>query len=273
MKNSKAFIKIAGTQATKQAVQAYQGSDLLMDRLGIFMRAPAIQAALCVAPEVNKMTHNMLITIRKAKGEKGMDMFKGSSLPLPHLEPWSSTLKKLQEARAAQGSPNIPSIIRNKLTKARDSITMKGQMGDDRDLKTVEMQLACPRCKAVKDASKCTLYRTGALILACAACKTSSSSSQWHCNHNIRWLQCPFHREAGFRCGGSSKPTHSRTSTSFKDSRLKASLQRLKRLGHLGATLESHNSISSAKMPKKNETIYEHLEEGGPATGLDFLKL
>ena len=248
MENSKAFIKIAGTQATKQAVQAYQGSELLMDRLGIFVRAPAIQASLCVAPGVNNMIHSMLINIRKAKGDNGTDMLKGSSLPLPRHEPWSSTLKKLQDARAAKGSPSIPSILQNNLSKARDNITMRGQKGDDRDFKTVELHLSCPKCKAVKDASRCTLYRTGAKILVCAACKTSSST-QWLCSHNIKWLHCTIHREAGFRCGGTSKPMHSKTSIFYKDSRVKAKLKRLKRLGHLGEKLESRNSICSAKVP------------------------
>ena len=51
IRNSKAYIKLAGTNSTKQAVQAYQGSEMLMSRMGIFMRAPAINISLCLAPE------------------------------------------------------------------------------------------------------------------------------------------------------------------------------------------------------------------------------
>ena len=56
IKNSKVFLKMSGSQETMQAVQAYQGSDLLLDWLGIFIRAPAIQATLCLAPEVRGRT-------------------------------------------------------------------------------------------------------------------------------------------------------------------------------------------------------------------------
>ena len=111
MKNSKAYFKIAGKNDTKQAVQAYQGRELLMEGLGIFVRAPAIRASLCVDPEISKIINSMLITTRKAKGKNGKDMIKGSSLPLPKHEPWSSILKNHQDARAAKGSPSIPTII------------------------------------------------------------------------------------------------------------------------------------------------------------------
>ena len=212
-----------------QAVQAYQGSDLLLDWLGIFICAPAIQATLCLAPEVSIMIHNMLITIRKAKGDKGKDMLKGSSLPLPRLEPWANTLKAMLSARATKGSPSIPQIVLRNADKTKDSINIRGQRGDSRDLKIVELFLTCPKCAAVKDVARCTLYGTHAKVLSCTACKTSSN--RWLCSHSICWLHCPSHREAGFICAGSERPRHSIISFFHKESKSKA---RIKRLGNLG---------------------------------------
>ena len=95
-----------------QAVQAYQGSELLLDWLGIFIRAPAVQATLCLAPEVSHNILNMFTTIRRAKGEQGKDMLKGSSLPLPRLEPWATTVKAIEISRScpclALYPPNCP---------------------------------------------------------------------------------------------------------------------------------------------------------------------
>jgi hypothetical protein len=231
--NSKAYLTIAGTPATKQAVQAYQGNELLMGKVGIFIRATAISATLCLAPEVNSNIHLMLIDIRKAKGENGKDMIKGSSQPLPKLEPWSATLKKIREARAAKGSPSIPSIAQKNLTSTRDNISLKGQRGDNRDVKPGELILSCPRCSATNAVAKCTLYSTAAKVLSCLACKTSSST-RWNCNHCIPWPSCPIHWEAGFRCAGGVKPLHSKTNFLFKESKIKARVQRHKKLGHLG---------------------------------------
>ena len=82
-----------------------------MRSVGIFVRAPAVHSTLCLAPELNNMVYNMLIDIRKSKKE-GTYMLKGSFLPFPKHEPWSSALKKLRERRAAKGSTSIPQIAR-----------------------------------------------------------------------------------------------------------------------------------------------------------------
>ena len=260
IKNSKAYIKIAGTPATKQAVQAYQGSELLMRRMGIFIRAPAIKAALCVASGLNYMIHDMLINIRKAKGENGKDMLKGSCLPLPKHEPWNGTLRKILEARAASGSTSIPSIAQRKRIKAKDGITLKGQLGDGRDLRTAQLFLTCPKCNAAKNVASCTLYGDNARVVHCAACKASSSSSRWACSHSIPWLSCPIHREAGFRCAGSRKAQHPSPTLLARESKIKARLRRLKRLGNLGSK-DSPNSTSSAQVPKqKRKEHKKHIE-------------
>ena len=182
-----------------QAVQAYQGSELLLDWLGIFVRAPAVQATLCLAPEISLHIFNMLTTIRRAKGPGGTDMLKGSSLPLPRLEPWASTLKAILIARAAHSAPSIPQIVQRNAERAIDNISIRGQLGDGRDLKPNMFCITCPGCSAGKNVAKCTLYTTHARVLYCAACKISSS--KWHCSHGLTWITCPLCREAGFRCG------------------------------------------------------------------------
>ena len=59
VKSSKLYLKLAGTSSTKQAVQAYQGSEMLLSRYGIFMRAPAINASLSLDPGLNRYIHVM----------------------------------------------------------------------------------------------------------------------------------------------------------------------------------------------------------------------
>ena len=224
IKGSKAFHKMAGNINTRQAVQANQGTELLLDKYVFFCRAPAIRATLCLDPGISDNIHRMLIAIRKAKGESGQEQLKGSCLPLPKFEPWGSVLKTNQDVKHAHGSPTIPSIVQRNASMASDSITLIGQKGDDRDFKPFGFLISCPRCKAVKNASNCTLFNSAACILSCSACRSSSSSTKWHCSHSISWLECPVHREAGFRCKGHSRAQHSKSSIFFKDSRNKARL-------------------------------------------------
>ena len=127
IKESKQYIKIAGTSETKQAVQAYQGSELLMRRLGIFMRAPAIKACLCIDPAINMCIHTMLIDIRRTKGKNGTEVLKGSPLPFPKHEPWANTLNRYLKARAASGSPSI--ALKNREHRKASTITHKSEEG------------------------------------------------------------------------------------------------------------------------------------------------
>jgi hypothetical protein len=69
IRTSKAFIKLAGTSATKQAVQAYKGTELLLRGVGIFIRAPAVASTLCLDPQVSNMVFNMITDIRKTTRE------------------------------------------------------------------------------------------------------------------------------------------------------------------------------------------------------------
>ena len=125
IKNSKAYIKLAGTVSTKQAVQAYKGTELLMSRYGILFRAPAVQSSLCLAPAFNTAIHTMLTNIRRSSKE-GQHMLKGSSLPYPKLEPWMDTLGSFLKLRASQGSPSIPSIVQRNLRFVHEDICIRG---------------------------------------------------------------------------------------------------------------------------------------------------
>ena len=121
-----------------------------------------------------------------------------------------------------------------------------------RDIRTRQFLLTCPKCTAVKNTARCTLFDSHARVVYCSRCHTSTTSSLWHCSHNISWLLCPSHREAGFRCAGHRKPRHAKTSLAYGESKLKAKFQRLNRLGLLGqAKAKDSNSISAAGMPKQ----------------------
>ena len=163
-------------------------------------------------------------------------------------------MNNFHEQRLKSGSPSISSIVQTNSCRAKDSITIRGQVGDGRDLKPEAFLLTCPRCRADKEASRCTLYAHAAKVLYCTTCKHSMSSTRWQCNHGIRWLDCPVHREVGFRCKGLSQPKHRKSNTLFQDVRHKARLKRLKRLGTLGRPEDIFNSISCRMKAQKKET-------------------
>ena len=273
IRNSKAFIKLAGIINTKQAVQAYKGTELLLRNVGIFMRAPAVASTLCLAHEISNMVFNMIIDIRKANKE-GTSMLKGSSLPLPRKEPWATSLEKKRKSRHDSGSPSIPTRAQNMIDKAREAITIRGEAGDRRDVRTSSLLLACPRCANIKDVACCTLFKSRAIPLQCRACQTSTTSSIWQCSHGLTWLQCPFHREDGFRCQSGRKARHTERTPDHSKSSFKAKFRRLKRLGHLGLDKQKAddyaNSIGASSMPKKTkknkktkEVIAQTTKSGG----------
>ena len=224
-----------------------------MRSVGIFVRAPAINSTLCLAPELNNMVYNMLIDIRKTKKE-GTYMLKGSSLPFPKHEPWAASLEKIRKIRLAKGSPTIPALVKKKVDRAYDAIMTRGEGGDCRDAMTTQLLLTCPRCNGVKNAARCTLFSTRAQALSCDKCHTSTMSSLWHCSHKNCWLLCPFHREAGFRCACGRKTRHAKHSLAFKETSFMAKVKRLTRIGQLGQLkADVSNSISVAHMPKNKQ--------------------
>ena len=83
----------------------------------------------------------------------------------------------------------------------------------------------------------------------------AKSAAKWHCSHNLAWLECPLHREAGFRCGVQRTTNLGKLSIAYMETRNKARLKRLERLGHLGVQNGSHNSSCSTKVPKKIKNI------------------
>ena len=141
---------------------------------------------------------------------------------------------------------------------------MKGQKGDNRDQRTQELFLTCPRCDAAKNVATCMLYSTAAKVVACSSCKTSSSI-RWKCSHSISWLHCPLHREAGLRCAGNAQPRHSKLSPFFEESRARAASKRLRKYCILGDS--SRNSTGNANVPqnKFKQKHRQNLQERGHA--------
>ena len=139
------------------------------------------------------------------------------------------------------------------IDKANNAITYRGEAGDQRDLRATSLLLTCPECTSVRDVARCTLFGARAMALQCKACHTSTTSSLWHCDHGLSWLQCPFHRDVGFRCHSGRKAPHTGSTPAFRMSSLRAKLKRLKRLGHLGQHKadDKHNSIGASYLPKK----------------------
>ena len=200
----------------------------------------------------------MLIDIRRVSKD-GTCMLKGSSQPFPKHEPWFETLVKFRTHRATQGSPSMPSIATNIRNKAHEDICIRGGGGEAGTLKTECMMLSCPKCTRYKNVASCTLFSTRAMPIYCSECKISTMSSKWQCSHNLPWLQCPSHREEGFRCRSSRSARRTKTTLLWKELSYKAKLKRLTRLGHLGQHRANKddvvNSIGAASMPKKKDNI------------------
>ena len=197
-RDMKAIINAAGSSSTRQAIACHKGKDLLLSDYGLYCHMSAIGATLCVEPAISIEIHNMLMAIRKAKGPTGDDMLKSTSLPLPKFEPWSPFIGK--------SSLSLPSLVLRRNAKHIEAIEYKGQGGEGKDTKAREFMLTCPKCKVPKDAARCKLYAAAARVLFCSSCRTSATSTRWHCDHGIPWHSCKEHRAWGFRCGGLRKP-------------------------------------------------------------------
>ena len=246
---SKSFLRCNTTNEARQATQAYAGSELLLSRYGLLIRAPAVAASLCLDSAIGNIIHDMLITIRKGcNGSIGSNnvALKSSSTPLPKIEPWAKILALQWDLRDKSGATSIPKIMARNSSDMLNAITSKGQIGDGRDIRPNSFILYCPRCKAPKEASTCTLYTTQVKVLACAACSVSSSSSRWHCIHALCWMQCVACRELGFRCAGKAKRKLKLLRNEVVQRRI---LQRSRQLGPLGCT--TNNSTSQPNMHKQ----------------------
>jgi hypothetical protein len=160
------------------------------------------------------------------------------------------------------------------------TISLSEGGGEAGVLRTSCLLLACPKCASIKNAASCTLFSSRALPLYCSFCKISTMSSRWQCSHHESWLQCPFHRDQGFRCRSSRLARHSKPTLLEKHSSHKAMLKRLSRIGQLGQhsanTEDLDHSISAASIPKnkknfKNIRMHEPPRVGAWSTiGLAF---
>ena len=169
------------------------------------------------------------------------------------------TLGNFRTHRASQGPPSIPSIAQRNRSKAHDDITIRGGGGDAGVLRTNSLMLSCPKCNSFKDVAKCTLFSNRAMPVYCSMCKVNTISSRWQCSHHTSWLQCPLHRDEGFRCRSSRLARRPKPTLEWKQSSHMARLKRLSRIGQLGHHMarkeETDNSISAAGMPKKRKNV------------------
>ena len=105
---SKSFLRVNATRESKQATQAYNGSELLLSRYGLLIRAPAVAASICLDKTIGNDIHNMLITIRKGSNGSSCDALKSSSSPPPKIEPWAKILLQHLEKGKRVAQPPSP---------------------------------------------------------------------------------------------------------------------------------------------------------------------
>ena len=127
----------------------------------------------------------------------------------------------------------------------QNNIAIRGERGDYRELRPHSFFLSCPSCGSFRDCARVRLFTTTARGLTCSTCRKSTSSTRWHCHHNIAWPKCSHHRETGFRCGARSLPTIERPKMrlGLGHATLKALKNRQAKLSKLGS-LGEHKSLS-----------------------------
>ena len=116
-----------------------------------------------------------------------------------------------------------------------NNIIMRGERGDNRELKPHFFHLSCPSCSSVRDCAQVRLFTTTARGLTCSSCKKSTSSTRWLCQHGTPWTKCSEHREVGFRCGAKSMSTHGGSKTRLGHATFKALRSRQAKLSRLGS--------------------------------------
>ena len=129
-----------------------------------------------------------------------------------------------------------------------NSINIRGERGDYRELNPLTFILSCPTCGCSRECAQVKLFTTTARGLTCSSCKKSTSSTRWKCQHGILWPKCSIHREQGFRCGANRKPPLERPKTWLGSMSLKAlknKQARLNRLGSLGEPSSASNFSSN----------------------------
>ena len=215
---------------------------------------PAVVAELCLEASVATSLHNMLIRIRLFKQGPNKGKLRASAAHFPKREPWFDIL--------TPAPCPIISILASRKARRLDSITMRGERGDTRELRPHVFLLKCPSCGTFRDCVNVKLFTTTARGLTCSTCRKSTSSTKWCCEHGSPWTSCPEHRETGFRCG--TQRLHLRKATS-KGSFWVGSLKALKsrqarasRLGSLGEPKRLPVSIVNSVGPSaKKRTMVQ----------------
>jgi len=127
----------------------------------------------------------------------------------------------------------------------QNNIAIRGERGDYRELRPHSFSLSCPTCGSFRECARVRLFTTTAKGLTCSNCRKSTTSTRWHCLHDVPWTKCPSHRETGFRCGAKSLPTLERPKgrMGLGHATLKALKCRQAKMSKLGS-LGEHKSLS-----------------------------
>ena len=136
----RAFIKDCKTvlAITKPPANMFMVSSkakgFIMKQYGMLMHMPAVQAELCVAPQVASKLHDMLCTLRAVKQGPNKHRLKASAQSLPRFETWEPIISKappilltLKAARDKnrhdQRQPQGKSAHRGEQPRDRDCLT------------------------------------------------------------------------------------------------------------------------------------------------------
>ena len=153
----------------------------------------------------------------------------------------------------------LNTIMNSRRDNMHNNIMMRGERGDNRELKPQFFYLSCPTCGTFRNCAHVKLFTTTARGLTCSSCKKSTSSTRWSCEHGTPWTRCQEHRETGFRCGSKSLPSAKGPKSRLwqgTSRALKGRQAKLSRLGSLGGPksllVSSGNSVSP---PSKKGTL------------------
>ena len=242
IKASKALFKIIAEGGALEMLRPAKGKTFLLATYGLEVHLPAVQAELCLSTGQAKTIHDMLTRIRLVKQGASKGKLRASAAPLPKKEPWFDML--------IPGPTPIPTIMNSRRLNMLNNIEIRGERGDFRELKPHSFSLSCPSCGSFKECARVRLFTTTAKGLTCSICRKSTSSTRWHCLHNVPWTKCSLHREPGFRCGARSLPTLERPKVRIGLGHvtlkaLKHKQARLSKLGSLGEPKSHPLSISN----------------------------
>ena len=141
-KSSRGLFKVCGHPDCFQMMAPHAGKEFVLDQYGLRMHMPAVRAELCIRPELASKLHHMLCTLRAVKAGPDICKLRASAYALPRLEPWNSILSK--------ANPILPSLVKGRLDRQHEAISIRGERGDGRELRPHNFMLSCPSCKQQK---------------------------------------------------------------------------------------------------------------------------